>query len=345
MDLGTKDYSTPLQKTQMLERRGRLERAFARLRGFQKSHTPLALTALPDTEEENMSVEAMPLLLPSDLPEYIRLHHDMVPWVEMESDFRRGQLETALSGLRRFLFVKTRLHTQRALHARGQNASTRARAFLATNDRRIAHQREKFRAAWDALRTLLDDDDRLRYPYLRDEDCRALHEVDPAVVLGKRPREDGPSDSLILPGASRTTISWIWMNVDVEDDSEAMVEATRIEWSKAWARMRRWTEEVEIIAEEMRRVLVSLRNEEKVWQGRVTSAGTRPEDEGKTAYALRQAAIRSQLASKFFGLWKETETSESGAIIDTTPALSLAFTGENPHNPDDIRGSTNTNIL
>ncbi|KAF9012930.1 hypothetical protein BDZ89DRAFT_1142716 [Hymenopellis radicata] len=56
-------------------------------------------------------------------------------------------------------------------------------------------------------------------------------------------------------------MSWIWTaegGPNAEED-EYLHECVRIEWSKALARKTRWTEEVEILKEEMRRVLRSLR--------------------------------------------------------------------------------------
>lgn len=75
-----------------------------------------------------------------------------------------------------------------------------------------------------------------------------------------------------------------------------------MEWSKCWAWKRRWDEELELLEEEMRRTLLSLRFESTRWKARVV-----PKDdafsEGMVAYATWQAAIRDALASKFEALW------------------------------------------
>ncbi|KAK1223876.1 hypothetical protein PQX77_013242 [Marasmius sp. AFHP31] len=75
-----------------------------------------------------------------------------------------------------------------------------------------------------------------------------------------------PEDDLIKPGESRKALSWIWTNMDTSNDSGAMQEALRIEWAKSWARKRRWEEELALVEEEMRWVVVTLRYEAQVWR-------------------------------------------------------------------------------
>ncbi|KAJ3996214.1 hypothetical protein F5050DRAFT_1536209, partial [Lentinula boryana] len=75
-------------------------------------------------------------------------------------------------------------------------------------------------------------------------------------------------------------------------------------------RAKRWMEEVGLLEEEKRRVLVSLEYHAKEWEGRATydgplSAGKDTAHmEGVRAYALSQAAVFRALAKRFVGLWK-----------------------------------------
>jgi hypothetical protein len=88
LDLEDRDFSTAIQKTQLIERRGRLERLLARLRQYQKTYTPLALSALSSTPDHtSVTIESTSLLLPSSLPDNLRLHPDMSRWIKMELDF------------------------------------------------------------------------------------------------------------------------------------------------------------------------------------------------------------------------------------------------------------------
>ena len=69
----------------------------------------------------------------------------------------------------------------------------------------------------------------------------------------------------------------------------------------------RWSEEVELLSEEMRRVLAFLSWEADWWRekahGRASSMS--PEElEGAVAYAERQAAMRTELGDHFRHLWR-----------------------------------------
>ena len=80
--------------------------------------------------------------------------------------------------------------------------------------------------------------------------------------------------------------------------------AVRIEWAKARARYLRWSEEVQLLKEEMRRVRKTLEWEAQQWEGRtefetVDAAAM----EGINAYATRQAQVRRDLLAHFTRIW------------------------------------------
>jgi hypothetical protein len=98
--------------------------------------------------------------------------------------------------------------------------------------------------------------------------------------------------------------------------------ALRIEWCKARARAQRWLEEVQLLSEEMRRVLVFLQWKVGVWKARASflqkdlEAAESSTDEllgsgqllcsridGVQAYAYRQASIQQSLHDQFKVLW------------------------------------------
>jgi hypothetical protein len=103
-----------------------------------------------------------------------------------------------------------------------------------------------------------------------------------------------------------------------------MTTALRIEWCKARARAQRWSEEVRLLLEEMRRVLQFLQWKASVWDMR---AGFLQQDlenaerttdkllgsrlllasriEGVRAYAYRQAHIQRVLYNYCRALWHE----------------------------------------
>ncbi|KAK7025333.1 hypothetical protein VNI00_016115 [Paramarasmius palmivorus] len=103
-------------------------------------------------------------------------------------------------------------------------------------------------------------------------------------------------------------VSWIWWAADgggfVSDES--LYNGLRVEWAKLYARLRRWKEEVHLVEEEMRRVLVSLEWNAKRWDRRAQDMGfTGIHAEGVSSYAHRQAALFHRLKGSFARLWKQ----------------------------------------
>ncbi|KAG1846721.1 hypothetical protein C8R48DRAFT_750579 [Suillus tomentosus] len=112
-----------------------------------------------------------------------------------------------------------------------------------------------------------------------------------------------------IQGQSEGTrsIPWIWKTPGVlQDNDEGLQDCLRIEWCKARAREARWSEEVMLLLEEMRRVLAFLTWQVEWWSG-LSSARhfERLADvEGSAAYAKRQSALRESMLKKFEQLWK-----------------------------------------
>ncbi|KAJ6448675.1 hypothetical protein C8R47DRAFT_1084955 [Mycena vitilis] len=78
-------------------------------------------------------------------------------------------------------------------------------------------------------------------------------------------------------------------------------DCVRVEWSKAKARKNRWEEEVQLIREEMKRVLRFLRWRAAWWERRRSTAGS-----DAYAYAARQAAAVRKMARSFKREWNKS---------------------------------------
>lgn len=79
------------------------------------------------------------------------------------------------------------------------------------------------------------------------------------------------------------------------------------------ARAQRWEEEVNLLKEEMRRVLVSFRHKSTLWKQRTD--GTHSDariQEGCVAYALRQSDLFSAMVGLFEGRWSGLQ--EQGGV-------------------------------
>jgi hypothetical protein len=117
------------------------------------------------------------------------------------------------------------------------------------------------------------------------------------------------------------------LHISIEVDFDLVI---RVEWCKCHARAKRWSEEVILLKEEMRRTLVSLEYVAAQWDRRMDYKGSLqkgksawPDDwefawrysgplidgtdkyhqEGVTAYAKSQAAVYRNLAAKFRKMW------------------------------------------
>src|SRR5262245_22685731 len=71
----------------------------------------------------------------------------------------------------------------------------------------------------------------------------------------------------------------------------------------------RWKEEVQLVQEEMRRVLAFLLWQSQWWMDKRTAISTTSSDqlEGYVAYASRQAALRSKMRDHFIHMWRHVE--------------------------------------
>ena len=79
----------------------------------------------------------------------------------------------------------------------------------------------------------------------------------------------------------------------------------RVEWCKAFARVQRWSEEVRLLQEEMRRTIVSLQHRATQWNScvGVSNSWSAELTEGAHAYACSQADVSWNLANHFENLW------------------------------------------
>jgi hypothetical protein len=98
-----------------------------------------------------------------------------------------------------------------------------------------------------------------------------------------------------------------------------MHDCVRVEWCKAYARVKRWKEEVLLLQEEMVRCLRTLEWQAGIWDRRATAAHYdgkivyQPVHlQGAMALAAKQAAVRRKLAARFQRLWQPLTNRISG---------------------------------
>ncbi|KAF9230663.1 hypothetical protein BU15DRAFT_57022, partial [Melanogaster broomeanus] len=260
----------------------------------------------------------LPLWLPSAIAEKGR--HCDLKLSEIEWKLRQAQANEALEQLRQQLRLKSHLVTFKKEWITGQRANTRSQTIIKAVQAKIDATAEKYSTARTALGALaiplakLDWGD--QYPVLNRDDIRCM-------------AEGLEETGNLSEGRRLLSVSWIWKaqgaagitqsghgSGELQEGKCMLVQTgiytniplytvMRIEWCKARARANRWAEEVELLSEEMRRVLAFLTWQAAWW---TTQASRRTdlglvEMEGVIAYAHRQAAICLAMRRSFEALW------------------------------------------
>ncbi|KAF7325926.1 CxC2 domain-containing protein [Mycena kentingensis (nom. inval.)] len=214
-----------------------------------------------------------------------------------------------MSKVRGYLQAKKHMVNHRNANVVGQRESTRSNTVVT---RIVSHeQREvlKYRDARSAGHRPKGDAFAPQFLELRDEDVRVGIEVEVDEVaraqLGrvgnaKRVR----SEPTTQRSGKAQALSWIW-RVGGQTDMDELHDAIRVQWSKALARRDRWVEEVELLKEEMRRVLRSLETVQREWMAR--EDGRKSADAelaaGARAYAKKQRVLHSRISELFQARW------------------------------------------
>jgi len=204
----------------------------------------------------------------------------------------------ALDELRHHIQLRTHVYKFKDQFTRGQAANTRTLNMITTINMKINSNRDKYRAARIALVALSNMLGEINWqsqlPILANCDVRSVSEG-----------EEGNSEG-------RKMISWIWKVMGVVSEEEGdlhLRDSLRIEWCKSRAWAMQFTEEVQLLQEEMERILRFFKWQESRWASNsqlikngMTISPMRAE--GLQAYAERQAALRSALHNCFQYLWR-----------------------------------------
>ncbi|PPQ86895.1 hypothetical protein CVT26_007830 [Gymnopilus dilepis] len=297
------DHSRDRQKTALQLRKNALHRKINAWLGYLTLYIPgvsLArsrmATTSPDPELKPQDVTLwLPSQVPSEIPVNERLRR--VEW-----KLRHAQAYESLSRLRQHLQARAYLYKFKDRFIRGQGANTRARNTIDAVTAKINAAASEYRAAYSALLALSPGLHEVEWKNellpLRDQDIRDLSE-------GKAKESEG-----------RRTISWIWKSIPVELQAEDdgvekgyLRERVRVEWCQSRARSLRFSEEVDLLTEEMARVLRFFEWMTKNWLQKADTMLSKdfpkPLAEAYTAYAKRQAAMYTSLGARFKGLWAD----------------------------------------
>jgi hypothetical protein len=118
----------------------------------------------------------------------------------------------------------------------------------------------------------------------------------------------------------------VWLMVSkypsVSTESNAISVALKQEFLYARVWLLRYQEEVQLVVAERERMLISLSKDALTWDTRQGNAHQLAEDsavqQGITAYAARQAALRHQYIAKCHHLWGSTAVSLGQTVSQST---------------------------
>ncbi len=258
--------------------------------------TPLAAPPLPPPRAEDI-----PLWLPSSLPPLLR--SSLAPGLaDKERRLRLAQADDALEDIRRLRRILTGIVEFKRLNVTGtgQRSTLKVRSLYTKFQDKVKRAAERYRAARAALERLDESGDwRTRFKVLLESDLRGPG----------RDEDDRSSEG-------RWEMSWIWrvprgpgqvmpQGVEGELDPGEFLENVKVEWARSKARAERWAEEVELLQEEMRRVIEYFEWKASWWRkqaSRRTDIATALQ-RGLGAYAELQARVFEGLAFGCASLW------------------------------------------
>ncbi|KAF7345236.1 CxC2 domain-containing protein [Mycena sanguinolenta] len=255
-----KAHVTDRQKTTVLERENKLRRKIATWIKLQTEFQPdvarfrerddlARAQAARMQPTAGVPVEAIELWLPSKQARTpgatVKASHP-----RYEFDMREARAYEALEEIRRLLLVRTHHYKHKDKNVSGiggpyaREACDRARRALVSLGPKLSETR------WSLVLKELAQKDIRRMP-------RALFS-DPEKKKRKRKKRARQEEE---EAKEPPEMSWIWrmglssLAASASTSEEAAVKATneslRIEWGKAWVRAHRWTEEVDLLEEEM----------------------------------------------------------------------------------------------
>ncbi|KAG1789262.1 uncharacterized protein HD556DRAFT_1433768 [Suillus plorans] len=321
--------------TELNQRRITLQQQLARFRVIQRVYM-VGVEGWIEEQDMNSSeeVEDESLWLPSTLPPSDRDLLCTNNIAHIEAELRKGQCRDSLDKLCRQLHTKSHFVKHCNLDLRRQQANTRANSSLTRLNSKINAAAEKYRVARSASLELVGIS-KLDREFQSLEAKDIVAPVDTVSGVRSTTGMRGRRDTSCGLGQGYQTTSWIWSVSGVRDhESDAgLNDVLRVEWAKSCARAQRWSEEVLLLKEEMRRTRQFLAWRAEQWQS-ITDLSHKDTQivAGAIAYAHRQAAVQHALLSRFTFLWT------NGAAADITAAtdeLAEYFAGDEVNFDDD----------
>ncbi|KAF5346367.1 hypothetical protein D9757_014172 [Collybiopsis confluens] len=293
---------TSLQLAKVVEKATQLRSRVNAWIQVQALHLPVTavLREEADTVPGSAATVNIPLFLPHNIFDSGKVCD--VRYLDIEWRLRFAMASDELEKIRKLLLSRTVIVNYKATYGHGQRQGGRTSNALESLDSKIMACAARYRAHYHVLHRYGSS---LSKEASWTNELRPLNREDLAQLTSVA--IDAVWDNL---GQGRKKVSWIWYTAgaDVTSD-EHVADSLRISFCKARARALRWQEECILIQEEIRRTLLTLEWEAKMWMSSpckdfAIDPGNHVA-EGRQAYALRQAHIRRGLANSCAVKWKE----------------------------------------
>ncbi|KAJ6527489.1 hypothetical protein B0H19DRAFT_969948 [Mycena capillaripes] len=257
-----------------------------------------------------MRAQDMQLWLPSAIGKRVRCDETLLTY---EYDLRKGQVFEALDGMRGLLLVRTREYLYKDDQIHGVKAKGRAATRIKGIQARLDLAADEYRAGYAALVSL----------------GSVLKKVEWKTHLKVLKAGDAAARQEQQRAEERMPLSWIWIAQAGDGNQKDVVhnEFFRIEWAKARAKSMRFSEEIDLLEEEMARTLRFMRWCARWWMGLVGLRAAVQDEasrEGHAAYARKQSTYMSGIADRFQEMWK-----------DVAQYIELVRAGYSSTEPDD----------
>jgi hypothetical protein len=350
----------------ILEKRNTLYRQIAKLFAIQDRymHGVVAYRDTATNSEGRESLkderpELIKLWLPSAIPANTRSSYCFPGILDIYTRYRQSQVHDTLVLLRqaRKMVKAVRDKYKYQIAGTGQRATTRARTTIAAAAKRSTKVARRYCVARSALLALDPTGDwQKTYQHLDlQKDVRG-----PGRDPEEAPQGDGDyvqswiwmgrlgknfQDTTIMNTSTPEPANLLSTTANVPDpsvlsakDSVYLNETLRVEWSRLTARADRWTEEYDLLIQEMQRTLAYLQWKSDDWKSRTSLRATTVPSQlraGLAAYASKQAFIHHELAISFANQWHAI-LSKHGVVtdwFDSTGALQNLYSRFNPPEP------------
>jgi hypothetical protein len=270
-------------------------------------HTKLVSNTIAPAQHNDLTdsanAELIKLWLPSDVPSVARPFVATAEVIEADLQYLLAEMHDCLIAIRRYrrvhLVVRT---TFRGNYKKGKTGGPE-REKITDIGNKIDAARVRYQSAWHRAAALAPDGNwKLTYQVLERADIRGPNpddDITDAALARKRKKK---SDGTAI-GHGTYQQSWIWLvALNGNDEPE---DSIRVHWAKTAANAERWSEELEIILEEMRRVLAYFEWYADWWRDQIGHRNAQQEglQQALDAHARRQEAHYLERVRRFSAAW------------------------------------------